>query len=98
MNRRSNPSRSDLPAPGQGGRVPENTATPETATSRGRLLKPETSCPRCGSRPALRLSEDVAHVLRYLARGTRLGTYQCQRRGCGAIYDLMTSDCVADQP
>jgi hypothetical protein len=20
--------------------------------------------------------------------GVRLGTYQCQRRGCGAIYDL----------
>lgn len=89
-----NTSAPSTPHPG------DDTAHPagaEAEAGKGRLLRPGISCPRCGSRPALRLSEEVAHVLRYLAQGTRLGTYQCQRRGCGAIYDLMTADCVAEQ-
>lgn len=54
----------------------------------GRLLRLTTSCPRCGSRPALRVTEELVRGLDPPAEGTRIGTYQCHRRGCGTIYDL----------
>ncbi|HEX7239007.1 MAG TPA: hypothetical protein VF263_01965 [Longimicrobiaceae bacterium] len=54
----------------------------------GRLLRIATSCPRCGSRPALRITEEAARGLGGHAQRTRLGTYQCQHRGCKTIYDL----------
>jgi hypothetical protein len=53
-----------------------------------RLLRPASACPRCGSRPALRLSEAAVRLAAGRRPDERLGTYQCQRRGCGAIYDL----------
>ena len=63
---------------------------------RGRLLRVAAACPRCGSRPALRVEETAARVLRE-APGARIGTYQCQRRGCGTIYDLFAPDCLPQE-
>lgn len=53
-----------------------------------RLLRVAASCPRCASRPALRVTPAVVSALAATEAGTRVGTYQCQRRGCGALYDL----------
>lgn len=54
----------------------------------GRLLRLAASCPRCGSRPAVRVSAEVVQALAAHTPGARLATYQCQRRRCGAIFDL----------
>ena len=54
----------------------------------GRLLRPAASCPRCGARPAMRVTAAMVRALAGEDAGTRAATYQCQRRGCGAIYDL----------
>jgi hypothetical protein len=56
-----------------------------------RLLRPAAACPRCGARPAIRITAAMVSALRGHDDGTRLGTYQCQRRGCGAIYDICAS-------
>lgn len=53
-----------------------------------RLLRLAASCPRCGSRPAVRVTGEVAQALAHHAPEARLATYQCQRRRCGAIFDL----------
>lgn len=53
-----------------------------------RLLRLGVSCPRCGARPALRITEDAARAVAHHPPGERLATYQCQRRQCGNIYDL----------
>ena len=62
-------------------------ALPEEPTG-GRLLRLAASCPRCGSRPAVRVSAEVVQALAAHAPESRLATYQCQRRRCGAIFDL----------
>jgi hypothetical protein len=54
----------------------------------GRLLRPAAACPRCGARPAMRVTAAMVRALNGQETGVRVGTYQCQRRGCGAIYDL----------
>jgi len=54
----------------------------------GRLLRPAASCPRCGARPAMRVTLAMVRALDGQPAAVRVGTYQCQRRGCGAIYDL----------
>ncbi|HEV2734500.1 MAG TPA: hypothetical protein VGV85_06655 [Longimicrobiaceae bacterium] len=54
----------------------------------GRLVRLTTSCPRCGSRPAMRVTEDLVRGIHTPEELTRIGTYQCHRRGCGTIYDL----------
>jgi hypothetical protein len=63
-----------------------------TATDReqrgGRLVRLTTSCPRCGSRPAMRVTEELVRGIEEPRTDTRIGTYQCHRRGCGTIYDL----------
>ncbi len=64
---------------------------PETRGHRergGRLVRLTTSCPRCGSRPAMRVTEDLVRGIHAPEDLTRIGTYQCHRRGCGTIYDL----------
>ena len=53
-----------------------------------RLVPIRAVCPKCGARPALRLTERIIRLLTSLSVKGRLGTYQCHRRGCGAIYDL----------
>ncbi len=70
-------------AAGGGGGVPRH---PEQRG--GRLVRLATSCPRCGSRPALRVTEDLVRGIHAPGEPTRIGTYQCHRRGCGTIYDL----------
>ncbi len=72
----SRPTRSPNPAPG----------TPERGKER--LFHLATRCPRCGSRPALRITEDAVRDAFHHAPEERLGTYQCHRRHCGEIYDL----------
>ena len=67
----------------------------EEEPSGARLLRLASSCPRCGSRPALRITGEVARLLADGAPGGRLGTYHCQRRGCGAIYDLAAGGILA---
>jgi hypothetical protein len=64
-------------------------ATPGHREQRGgRLVRLTTSCPRCGSRPAMRVTEDLVRGIHTPEELTRIGTYQCHRRGCGTIYDL----------
>ncbi|HEU0301936.1 MAG TPA: hypothetical protein VFR37_20950 [Longimicrobium sp.] len=53
-----------------------------------RLLRLAASCPRCGSRPAVRFTPEVVQALAHHPPHARLATYQCQRRRCGAIFDL----------
>jgi hypothetical protein len=63
-------------------------AQTEPAEADGRLLRPAAACPRCGARPAMRVTQVLVHALDGQPAGARVGTYQCQRRGCGAIYDI----------
>lgn len=53
-----------------------------------RLLRLAASCPRCGSRPAVRVTPTVVQAMARQPPETRMGTYQCHRRRCGAIFDL----------
>lgn len=53
------------------------------------LLRPAASCPRCGARPAMRVTRDMVRAVTGQPDDARMGTYQCQRRGCGAVYDLL---------
>ncbi len=69
---------------------PRPAAPTETPADDARpLLRLAAVCPRCGSRPALRVTEELVRALKEAPGETRLGTYQCQRRGCGTIYDLV---------
>ncbi len=93
--------------PGEGPRFAARTRPPvpwdpESAAQDGepseaQLLRLASNCPRCGSRPALRITTEVARLLTDAANGARLGTYQCQRRGCGAIYDLVAGEFLAEE-
>jgi hypothetical protein len=65
-----------------------STSRVEPSTD-GPLLRPAASCPRCGSRPALRATTALTAALRSRPAEERLGTYQCQRRGCGQVYALL---------
>lgn len=59
----------------------------------GRLLRPAATCPRCGARPALRITPLLVAAVAGQPAGARVATYQCQRRGCGAVYDLTAQAC-----
>ncbi len=53
------------------------------------LLRLDAACPRCGTRPALRISDDLERAIAELhKRDSIMATYQCQRRGCGEVYPL----------
>jgi hypothetical protein len=67
--------------------VPQPVAVPAEPV----LLRPAAACPRCGARPAMRVTTAMVHALNGHPADERVGTYQCQRRGCGAIYDLTAS-------
>ncbi len=79
-----------------GAPAPEDAARDEEEAGT-RLLRLASNCPRCGCRPALRITGEVARLLTDEAQGARLGTYQCQRRGCGAIYDLVAGEFLAHE-
>lgn len=68
--------------------APEVSRETVPAEEDGRLLRPAASCPRCGARPAMRVTPALVRALGGQPATLRVGTYQCQRRGCGAIYDL----------
>ena len=70
------------------GAEPSTLKSPGAATESGELLRPAATCPRCGSRPALRLTEPLVAAVAGQPATRRMATYQCQRRGCGAVYDL----------
>lgn len=55
---------------------------------RARLRAPAVSCPRCGSRPAFRVSEALVARLAGMPPEARVASYKCQRRACGEIYDV----------
>lgn len=61
----------------------------------GALLRVQANCPRCGTRPALRLTKTASTVLNACEANTLVATVQCQRRGCSAIYEIRSQDCVA---
>lgn len=54
-----------------------------------RLLRLAASCPQCGSRPAVRVTRAVVEAMARQQPDTRLATYQCHRRRCGAIFDIL---------
>ena len=82
------------PAPERPRRVVRRPAAarpqPPTAppTDPDALLRPAASCPRCGARPAMRVTAAMVQALCGRPASERVATYQCQRRGCGAVYDL----------
>lgn len=67
-------------------RPPLPAASPHPAPDQ--LLRPAATCPRCGARPAMRVTSAMVTALHGHPPDERVGTYQCQRRGCGAVYDL----------
>ncbi|HET7232844.1 MAG TPA: hypothetical protein VFJ16_22735 [Longimicrobium sp.] len=69
-------------------RAPEPAGEPPAGEAEGRLLRPAAACPRCGARPAMRVTAALVRALDGQAATVRVATYQCQRRGCGAIYDI----------
>ena len=54
----------------------------------GQLLRLAASCPGCGARPALRVTDDAVRAVAGHPPEERLGTYQCHRRRCETVYDL----------
>lgn len=71
-----------------GSSVPAPAPTITAAADPAELLTLAATCPRCGARPALRATRSFVAALASLAAEHRVGTYQCQRRGCGMVYDL----------
>ena len=69
-------------------RRPAAAPPPAAAPDPDALLRPAAACPRCGARPAMRVTAAMVQALRGRPAGERVATYQCQRRGCGAVYDL----------
>ncbi|CAN5761879.1 MAG: hypothetical protein M3418_11365 [Gemmatimonadota bacterium] len=67
---------------------PELALPPMASVGTGRLLRLAVSCPECGARPALRITEAAAQAVAEEPPEKRLGTYQCHRRRCGRVYDL----------
>ncbi len=63
---------------------------PGEPTARGpiRLLRLEVNCPRCGARPAVRVTTRLVELLNSEPAGLRLTTYQCHRNRCGHVYDI----------
>ena len=57
------------------------------------LLRPDAVCPRCGSRPALRISRETVIALAHLGDDVRAATYQCQKRSCAQRYDITVAEC-----
>jgi hypothetical protein len=70
------------------------TPTPLPAAEPAVLLRLAAACPRCGARPALRVTGALVDAVRRHDEHTRIATYQCQRRGCGAVYDIAAAACL----
>ena len=57
-------------------------------SDRERLCAVNVGCPACGTRPALRVSAWLVERIAGEEPSRRVASYKCQRRGCGAIYDI----------
>jgi rubredoxin len=55
---------------------------------RMRLLRLAVSCPRCGARPAVRVTPILVKMLSGEPAELHLATYQCHRQKCGYVYDI----------
>lgn len=53
-----------------------------------RLRELSVACPKCGRRPAHRITEVVRKVFLGLPEDMLVGTIQCQARECRCIFDL----------
>ena len=64
------------------------TGPPPARQERKPLLRLAVSCPRCGARPAVRITHALVEKLNAEPAGMHLATYQCHRRKCGHVYDI----------
>lgn len=55
---------------------------------RNPLLRLAVSCPRCGARPAVRITPTLVELLSEEPAGLQLATYQCHRQKCGQVYAI----------
>ena len=53
-----------------------------------RLLRLAVSCPRCGSRPSVRITEQMRDMMMRAERDELMESVQCQRRQCACIYEV----------
>jgi rubredoxin len=74
------PSKDAIP----GAPTPQSSARQERVP----LLRLAVSCPRCGARPAVRVTPALVEVLSGEPAELRLGSYQCHRQKCGHVYDI----------
>jgi len=66
--------------------APEPVRPPSAAEPR--LLRLAVDCARCGAPPALRVTPTIVAALANTPSSATVATYQCQRRGCGAVYPI----------
>lgn len=52
------------------------------------LLRLAVSCPRCGARPAVRVTPALVEMLGREPAELHLATYQCHRQKCNHVYDI----------
>ena len=55
------------------------------------LLRLAVSCPRCGARPAVRITPALVEKLSAEPAELHLATYQCHRQKCNHVYDIMAA-------
>lgn len=55
---------------------------------RVKLLRLAVSCPRCGARPAVRVTPALVEMLSSEPGELHLATYQCHRQKCNHVYDI----------
>ncbi len=52
------------------------------------LQRLAVSCPRCGARPAVRVTPALVEMLSNEPAELHLVTYQCHRQKCNHVYDI----------
>lgn len=62
--------------------------TPSARQERMPLLRLAVSCPRCGARPAVRITPALVEMLSKKPAELHLATYQCHRQKCGHVYNI----------
>lgn len=72
------------PAPAE----PPQPAPRPSADEPDLLLRLAEDCPKCGARPAMRVTRTIVEALASTPADATVATYQCQRRGCGAVYPI----------
>jgi hypothetical protein len=64
------------------------TTLPSARQERMPLLRLAVSCPRCGARPAVRVTPTLVGMLSSEPADLHLATYQCHRTKCQHVYDI----------